>query len=372
MARRRPRRKRHGVSPHPRGCPALARAGVGPGNATAALRGYSGRMAAAVMFKLLAMFIVVALGWLAGRTRVLGAGEGLLEPARILSNAAFYLFIPALLFRTAARLDTAHLPWTTLQAFFAPMLLVFVSVYAAQKWRNRRHDLGPAAPSARAVSAGYGNLVQVGLPLSAALFGEAGLAIHITLVSLHSLTFLTLLTTLVELDLARARRQRGQADAHFGLTLATTARNTLVHPVVLPVLTGLLFNAVGLTLPGVLDEVLQLLGQAAVPLCLVLIGLSLAAYGVRGAVPGAATLSALKLLLAPAVVLGVAHWGLGLTGLPLAVVVMAAAMPVGSNALIFAQRYQTLEAEATAAIVISTVAFVVTAPLWLAVLHLLA
>jgi hypothetical protein len=33
------------------------------------------------------------------------------------------------------------------------------------------------------------------------------------------------------------------------------------------------------------------------------------------------------------------------------VLVMMAALPVGSNALIFAQRYETLQAEATAAIV---------------------
>ena len=49
-------------------------------------------------------------------------------------------------------------------------------------------------------------------------------------------------------------------------------------------------------------------------------------------------------------------------------VVMMAALPVGSNALIFAQRYGALEAETTAAIVFSTFAFVATAPLWLAVL----
>jgi malonate transporter len=52
--------------------------------------------------------------------------------------------------------------------------------------------------------------------------------------------------------------------------------------------------------------------------------------------------------------------------------VMMAALPVGSNALIFSQRYETLEAEATAAIVFSTLGFVVTAALWLAVLALLA
>jgi malonate transporter and related proteins len=326
-------------------------------------------MATSAFFDLLAMFVVVALGWALGRSRVLGGGTGAADPARVLSNAAFFLFIPALLFRTAARLDTDHLPWSTLLAFFGPMLFLMLLVHAVQGWRNRRHDLGAAAPSARAISAGYGNLVQVGIPFASALFGEAGLALHITIVSLHSLVFLTLLTALVELDLARARRRSGAADVHFGRTLVTTARNTLVHPVVLPVLAGLTFNLAGLTLPALADDVLQMLGQAAVPLCLVLIGVSLASYGVGGAVYGAAAMSLLKLLLAPALVISVGYWGLGLTGVPLAVVVMAAALPVGSNSLIFAQRYRTLEAEATAAIVFSTVAFVATAPLWLAILH---
>ena len=76
----------------------------------------------------------------------------------------------------------------------------------------------------------------------------------------------------------------------------------------------------------------------------------------------------LKLLVLPAVVLAIAHWGFGLNGLPLAVIVMMAALPIGSNALIFAQRYRTLEAEVTAATVFSTLAFVAVAPAWLVVL----
>jgi predicted permease len=48
---------------------------------------------------------------------------------------------------------------------------------------------------------------------------------------------------------------------------------------------------------------------------------------------------------------------------------MVAGLPVGSNALVFSQRYSTLEGEATASIVFSTFAFVLTAPLWLWVLQ---
>lgn len=322
-------------------------------------------MTAAVLAKLLAMFVTVALGYVAARQQWLGKpGEG--DPARILGNLAFYLFVPALLFRTTARLDLAHMPWRTLAAFFVPALLLLFGVYLQQ--RRRAATEGAAAPSVRAITATFGNSVQVGIPFAAALFGEAGLAIHVTLVSLHALVLLSVLTMLVELDLARERHHHAEPAA-LVQTLATTARNTVIHPVVLPVVAGLLWNTTGLGIHPIVDEGLTTLASAVVPVCLVLIGVTLAAYGVRGRVRGALALSALKLLLMPALVLLVAKFVFGLEGLPLQVIVVMASLPAGSNALIFAQRYETLQAEATAAIVLSTVAFAATASLWIALLR---
>lgn len=319
-----------------------------------------------VFYKLLAIFITVVIGWFVGRMRWLGdASAGGSDPARVLSNAAFYLFVPALLFRTTARLDVSHLPWLLLIAFFGPLLLLALGVYGYHRWR-RAHADEAARPSVQAINAVFGNTMQVGVPLAAGVFGEEGLGIHVTVLSLHALTVLTVLTTLVELDLAR-ERARSQTQ-RLRATLLTTVRNTVIHPVVLPVLAGLAWNLLGLRLPAVLDEVLQVLSTAVVPLCLTLIGMSLAYYGWPKAWRGMLGLVALKLLALPALVLLVAHWGLGLSGLPLAVIVMMAALPTGSNALIFAQRYRCLEGESTATIVLSTVLFVLTAPLWLALL----
>jgi malonate transporter len=320
-------------------------------------------MTTLVFYKLLAIFIAVAIGWFVGRMRWLGESHAGNDPARVLSNVAFYIFVPALLFRTTARLDMQSLPWLTLAAFFLPVLLLLLLVYGVQRWRRQATD-APAAPSVQAITVTFGNTLQIGVPLAAGIFGEAGLAIHITVISLHALTLLTVLTLLVELDLARARPEAGG----LASTLLTTVRNTVIHPVVLPVLAGLLLNASGIALPAVLDEVLQLLGTAVVPLCLTLIGMSLAYYGWPKAWRGVLGLAALKLLVLPALVLVVAHWGFGLAGMPLSVIVMAAALPTGSNALIFAQRYRTQEGDTTAAIVASTLLFVLTAPLWLAVL----
>ena len=323
-------------------------------------------MSTAVLGKLLAIIVTVGLGWVAGRLRWLGDAQA--DPARILGNAAFYIFVPALLFRTTARVELNALPAGIVLAYFVPTVALLLAVYGLQQLRQRRQaQAEPALPAVRALSASFGNTVQMGIPMSAAMFGEAGLGLHLVLVSVHALILLSLLTALVELDLARSRARQAQRGGLWQ-TLRSTLHNTVIHPVVLPVLVGLSWNLLGFGLPSLVDEVLQLLGSAVVPLCLVLIGLSLAYYGLQGSVRGALGVSLLKLLGLPALVLVVAHWGFGLAGLPLSVLVMMAALPVGSNALIFAQRYKTMQAEVTAAIVFSTLAFVLTAPLWLALL----
>lgn len=320
-------------------------------------------MTLVVFYKLLSIAVAVVLGYIAGRQHWLGrASDTGGDPARVLANAAFGIFVPALLFRTTARLDTSTLPWAFLFAFFVPVLVVVALIYGFERWRRKPGE-AVTAPSVKAITAGFGNTLQVGVPVAAGVFGEQGLAIHIAVVSLHALTILTLLTALVELDVARGRSSRS-----FRSTLVQTVRNTVIHPVVLPVLAGLAWNATGWPLPAVLDDVLQSLGTAVVPLCLTLIGMSLAYYGWPRSWRGITGLVLAKLLLIPAVVFVIAHWGLGLNGLPLAVIVMLAALPTGSNALIFAQRYRTMEAEVTAATVLSTVLYVATAPLWLALL----
>ncbi|MDH0863556.1 AEC family transporter [Mitsuaria sp. GD03876] len=321
-------------------------------------------MTAVLFYKLLAIFIAAGMGWFVGHMRWLGKAGGENDPARILSNVAFYLFVPALMFRTTARIELSQLPWLTVAAFFAPVILMLVAVYA---YERKRHPDSPAAPAVRSITASFGNTLQVGVPLVAGVFGTDGLAVHITVVSLHALTLLTIATVLVEMDIAR-HAVGGASGATLRRTIVTTMRNTVIHPVVLPVLCGFAWHLTGLPLPPVLDEVLQMLGSAVVPLCLVLIGMSLSYYGLpRGAIRSLLGLAALKLLVLPALVLGIAHWGFGLSGMPLAVIVMMAALPPGSNAMMFAQRYRTLEAEASGAIVLGTILFAATAPIWLAV-----
>jgi predicted permease len=53
-------------------------------------------------------------------------------------------------------------------------------------------------------------------------------------------------------------------------------------------------------------------------------------------------------------------WLLGLRGLPLQVMVVAAALPIGANVFLFSQRYKTAEDLVTASVAVSTALALVT------------
>lgn len=287
-----------------------------------------------------------------------------------IAQMATLVLIPVLLFRTMVRLDLAAMPWQAIQGYFVPVTLGMLATVVLFKRRpvaaQARQEAAAAAPAARTTTAIYGNAVQLGIPLAAGLFGEAGLAIHLALVSLHSLIVLTCLTVIAESALVRAGRDRTDArQVSIWQAAGRTIGRSIWHPVVLPIVLGLLWNLLGMPYGKILDQILALLGAAALPMCLLLIGMTLAQYGWRAHARPALPQVVIKILVLPAVVFLTAKLGFGLHGVPLQVVVLMAALPVGTNALIFAQRYRLLQSEATTAIVISTAAFVMTAPMWL-------
>jgi hypothetical protein len=49
-----------------------------------------------------------------------------------------------------------------------------------------------------------------------------------------------------------------------------------------------------------------------------------------------------------------AGWALGLRGVPLAVMVIAASLPIGANVFLFSQRYQVAQQLVTASVAVST------------------
>jgi predicted permease len=300
-----------------------------------------------VFSALIPVVLLVALGYGAGRARWIRA-----ESSKDLSNLVFLVLTPALMFRTMSKVDVQQLDFRPLLSYFAAVLLLFGATLLWQGFNRRAAVL--------ALAATFSNTVMIGIALIGLAYGEAALVILLTLVSLHALVLLTAGTVVLELAVAReAATARPQA---MWRTVLGAVRNAVIHPVPLPILFGLLYAQTGWAIPEVVDRPLQWLGQAFGPLALLLVGVTLAGTAVGPHLRGALGITLAKNLLLPLLValLGLL---LGLTGLPLLVMVVTAALPIGANVFLFSQRYAVAEELVTACVIVSNAAALLTLPL---------
>ena len=294
-----------------------------------------------VVASLTPVFLLIALGYLAGRLQWIREAA-----VKDLSNLVFLLLIPALLFRTMSAVHVETLDLRPVAAYF-PAALALLGVSIAWRGFNRTSVV-------LALGGVFSNMVMIGITLVELAYGKAALVTLLTLVSVHALILLTVSSVVLELVVAREAREGGERVPHVLETAWAAFKGALIHPIPLPIISGLLFAQTGWTLPTVVDKPLQLLGSAFGPIALVLVGVTLARTPLGGHLRQALWITASKNLLLPLLV-GLAAWTLGITGLPLTVMVVAAALPMGANVFLFAQRYEVAQELTTAAMGLSTV-----------------
>ena len=281
---------------------------------------------------------VTAVGFLAGRLGWLGP-----DRVRKLSNLVFTVLTPALLFRTMSQVHIERLDFRPVASYFVAVAIIFFATLAWCGFNRRAAVL--------ALANTYSNNVMIGIPLIGLAYGQQGLVVLFTLVSVHALLLLT--TATIVLELAVMREEHAHATRSTALTVLMAMRNAVIHPVPLPVIAGLVFASPGWTLPVGVDKPLQWLGVAFGPLALILVGATLAATRIGGAWREALSLAVVKNFVHPAIVALIA-WMMALGAVQRDVMVIAAALPVGANVFLFSQRYRVGEDVVTAAVAIST------------------
>ncbi|MFZ5566528.1 MAG: AEC family transporter [Pseudomonadota bacterium] len=301
--------------------------------------------------------LLVILGYVAGRLRWIRV-----ESSKDLSNLVFLVLTPALMFRTMGKVDVKELEALPLLTYFATVLLLFALMLFWQGFNRRAAVL--------ALATTFSNTVMIGIALVSLAYGEAGLVILLSLISLHALVLLTAGTVILELAVAREASGGGQGVKAMLRTVLGAVRNAVIHPVPLPIIAGLLYAQTGWVIPEVVDKPLQWLGNAFGPLALLLVGVTLAGTSVGPHLRGALGLTLVKNLLMPALVAGLGLL-MGLSSLALVVMVVTAALPMGANVFLFSQRYAVAEELVTASIIVSNVAALLSVPLAMALVGLL-
>jgi len=264
-----------------------------------------------------------------------------------LTDLVFLLLTPALMFRTMAQVRVEQLDFTPVAAYFCAISVLFVGIVGLQGFGRRAVVL--------ALAGTYSNAVMIGTALVTLVFGPQGLVTLLTLISVHALVMLTFTTLVLEMAV---QRDQGAAQGSgrwrgLGLTVGRAVKSTVLHPVPLPILLGLAFAQTGLALPEVIDKPLALLAQAFAPLALLLVGVTLAFTQVGFHWRGALVLTGVKNMLHPLLVWLLCGL-LGVQGLPATVMVLTAALPIGANVFLFAQRYGVAQDLVTASVAVST------------------
>ena len=285
------------------------------------------------------VFGIVAIGYGAARIGFFPA-----EATRGLSRFVFDFAIPALLFRTMATTELpATIPWAYLISYFGGGYVAWAvgTAIALLVFRARG-----AEPAIAGMTGAFSNTVLLGVPLVLTTYGDVATLPLFLIIAFHSWQLLSVVTVQAEVGLgARDEMRRLPVNVIKGLV-----RN----PIILALLAGIVFNAAGLTLPGFVDRLTDTLGQAALPCAVFAMGASLAAYRVMGAASEAATGTLLKLVLHPLMVWVLATHVFAVDPLWRDVAVILAALPVGVNVYLMAQRYEAGVAPAATAILIST------------------
>ena len=223
---------------------------------------------------------------------------------------------------------------------YTPIALITAAVtgvlYALVAGGLLRRPAGRVAAGAMASS--YVNAGNIGVPIALYAVGTAAPVVSVLIAQLLVIAPLYLSV----FAWCRHRTARGEGDGGDTRSLGATLGRSLANPVTVATGLGLLAAAFAIDLPAVLAQPVEMLGNASVPLLLLLFGMSLRGQRPMGREARAEVVlgTTLKVLVMPVLAWAVGRFLFGLDGLDLLGVVLMAALPTAQNVFLFAGHFR--------------------------------
>ncbi|AGF73112.1 AEC family transporter [Corynebacterium halotolerans] len=286
-----------------------------------------------VLMGFMVVVIVIAVGWLLGRRDSLGAGG-----RQALSSFVYLVATPALLFDRIIHTDPAEILSADLVVISVSALVVGLLFFLLSRLLLRR---SAADSIIGMLASSYVNAGNLGIPLAVYILDDAAAVVPVVLfqVAFYAPVSLT------ALDLLHRSKQSN--------LLRNLVVIPLTNPMLIAALAAMLIAFLHVPVPTFVEEPAAILAGAAVPLALVVFGMSLHGGRVRlGA--DVLAVAAFKNILQPVVAGLLAHYVFGMTGHALFTAVVLGALPTAQNVLTYALRFRTDEALARDAGVVTT------------------
>ncbi|HEV7848194.1 MAG TPA: AEC family transporter [Mycetocola sp.] len=263
---------------------------------------------------------IIAIGYIVGRLDLLGRHG---QP--VIARTVFFVLSPFLLFTVLADAEVERLfsPLLVVSLLAAVAAFAVFLVVAAVFWRRKLPEA-----TIGALSSGYVNANNIGIPVSVYVLGDAAYSAPVVLLQL--LFFAPIALTLLDIGTG--------GKASVGRILSQPFRN----PIIIGSLLGLLVSVTGLEIPDPVLEPFRLIGAAALPMMLISYGMSL--HGTKILEPGGSRrdimlATTIKLAVMPVAAWLIGQYGFGITGQELFAIVVLAGLPTAQNVFNYAQRY---------------------------------
>ena len=293
----------------------------------------------AIIVTSLSIVIMIGLGYFLKRIDFLSEKD--IDP---FNKIVMYILMPCMIFHAIYAADLSQIPKLSILPFIilaSSFVTGIVSYFILKQLKFYDVTLWSVL-----VTVMIANTAFMGYPVTLGIYGNAGFLRAIFCDMATLCTFLLLSFVLI---------------LRFGGTVKTAVRKIALFPPLWAVVLGLGFNILGIPIGPVVDNTVNYLGQGAIPLIMIALGLSINFEALSRSRSMIVFTSIMKLALFPFVAFLIASW-LGLVNLEHSVSIVEAAMPSGMMSLLLAITYK-LDYELTSdCILINTVISLITLP----------
>lgn len=286
-------------------------------------------------------FVVIGVGFVLDRA---------LKPhIPTISRLALYALSPALGFTMLvnSELESSQLTLVAAFAVAATMIMVVIALLSARVLRLDR-----ATGSAFTLASSMVNSGNFGLSVILFAYGEAGLELAV----IYFVTSAVLANTVGAFIASRSNGSWTQS-----------LRGVLRLPLIYATLLAIVFRIIGYVPPQVVMRPLETIGQAAVPVLLLMLGMQLSRSRVQENLGLSSLAAVYKLVVMALVAFGLAEV-MGLTGLARQVCIVESSTPTAVTAVLLATEFRSRPQVVASTVLLSTLGAAVTLTVVIALL----
>ena len=289
---------------------------------------------------ILSIILMIGLGYFLKRIDFLSSKD--IDP---LNKIVMYILLPCMIFNALYNADMSLIPKLGILPFvilFSSLITGVVSYFILKQF-----NLDDKKLWAVLVTVMIANTAFMGYPVTLGIYGQDGFlrAIFCDIATLITFLALSFVLTL-----------------KFGGSVKKSIKKIALFPSLWAVILGILLNLLNIPIGGVLENTINYLGQGAIPLIMIALGLSIDLSAISRSKSMIAFTSVMKLAFFPFIAFLFANQ-IGLLNLEHTISIVEAAMPSGMMSLLLAISYK-LDYELTSdCILINTVISLITLPL---------